>query len=99
MSAHILKADRNQFEYEGLEESKDTEVIDAFRSYFAYYGKYYEKEPGTIIHAVEGSLIPNWENKLQERYARIEGDSLFISTPPIQTEAHSLSFYLEWLRL
>ena len=38
--------------------------------------------PDRVLHHVEVSLFPNWENVTQERFAKLEGDRLTLSIAP-----------------
>ena len=98
MNAQLMKAERPVFTSGAISAGSQTETYEAFMSYLAYYGKYYEPEPGVIIHLVEGSLFPNWLGDKQKRYARIDGDFLIISTPPIAAKDREITFYITWKR-
>jgi hypothetical protein len=82
MNAQMGYSNRQNFRHQSLGEGSMDEITNAYKTYMAYYGKYYEKEPGMIIHQVEGCLFPNWQGKEEIRYARIEDGLLVISTPP-----------------
>ncbi|HEY4785472.1 MAG TPA: lipocalin-like domain-containing protein [Bacteroidales bacterium] len=82
MNAQMGYCHRSNFKNSSLGEGSADEITAAYKTYMAYYGKYYEKEPGTIIHQVEGCLFPNWQGKEEIRYAKIEDGLLVITTPP-----------------
>jgi hypothetical protein len=69
-----------------------------FDQYMAYYGKYYEKEPGVVIHSVEGCMIPNWEGGDQIRYAKVDGDLLYISAPRMTVGERETVLEVVWER-
>ncbi len=77
--------------------TKDKE--GAFDSFMAYYGKYYEKEPGVMIHQIEGCINPNWLNKDEIRYFRLKGDILEISTPKIYINGIEAVIEVLWKRV
>ncbi|UII23299.1 lipocalin-like domain-containing protein [Fulvivirga ligni] len=98
MSVHIMKNSRTKFKTDGMYEGTPEEIESAFKSYFAYYGKYYQDDEGTMTHIVEGGLFPNWEGNVEKRYAKIEDNQLIIYTPPIPTENGDIVFYVVWER-
>jgi len=98
MNAQLNKQKRANFKSESLTEGTSEEITEAYLSYAAYYGKYYEKSPGEIVHVVEGSLFPNWVGHEEIRYGKIEGEYLILSTPPIQAKAKKIVFTVTWKR-
>lgn len=98
MNAQLMKSNRANFASDSFNSGSGDETSEAFLSYLAYYGKYYETAPGEIVHQVEGSLYPNWVGMKQIRYARIEGNRLMVSTPPIPSSTGSTVYVIEWER-
>lgn len=98
MNAQLMKAGRPKFVSESISGGTPEETQMAFNGYLAYYGKYEEQDPGEVIHTVEGSLFPNWIGHKEKRYARIDGDYLIISTPPIPAGDREITFYITWKR-
>ncbi|TRX48201.1 lipocalin-like domain-containing protein [Fulvivirga sp. M361] len=98
MNVQIHKPNRAIFSkndhFDGLVE----EIVPAYESYLAYYGKYRLEEPNIMVHEVEGSMFPNWQNNTQRRYAEIKDDRLTLSTPPMSAKGQKLEFILEWER-
>jgi hypothetical protein len=82
-----------------LFEGSPEEITDAYQSYAAYYGKYEEQRPGEFIHLVEGSLFPNWTGKKEIRFAKIEGEFLTLSAPPVIIEGKEVVFNVLWRRV
>ncbi|NBC81770.1 MAG: hypothetical protein GVY19_00155 [Bacteroidetes bacterium] len=74
------------------------EKAEAFDSYMAYFGKYYEREPGTIIHVVEGCTIPNWIGQKEIRYAHINNNLLTITTPETESQGNITHLEVIWER-
>lgn len=99
MNAQLMQRERPPFSSTSLNGGAPEEAQSALRGYVAYYGKYYEKNPGELVHVVEGSLFPNWIGDKQVRYGRIENDQLIISTPPIPSKEGELVFHLTWNRI
>lgn len=96
MSVQIMRENRLEFKKEGMYDGTPEEIIEAFKSYFAYFGTYVESEPGTISHTVLGGTFPNWLGNTEQRYGKIEGDKLILSTPPIETDGQEITFYVTW---
>jgi len=99
MSVHIMKENRRLFKSEGMYDGEADEIVDAFKTYFAYFGKFEENQPGVFTHTVEGGTFPNWLGNTEQRYGKIEGDRLILSTPPIPTEGTEIVFNVEWERV
>lgn len=98
MNAQLMKGNRPAFASESINGATPNEALGAFNSYLAYFGKYYEKGPGEMVHTVEGSLFPNWVGHQEVRYGKIEGDRLVLSTPPIPTGGTEIIFHIVWQR-
>jgi hypothetical protein len=98
MNAQLSRSGRTNFRSESLTGGSLEEMRDAYLSYAAYYGKYYERSPGEIIHIVEGSLFPNWVGHEEIRYGKIKGEYLVLSTPPIQAQGKEIIFNVTWER-
>jgi hypothetical protein len=98
MNAQLNKENRVSFKSESLTEGTSEEITQAYLSYAAYYGKYYEKSPGEIVHIVEGSLFPNWVGHEEIRYGKIQGEYLILSTPPIEAKGKKIVFNVTWKR-
>jgi len=99
MNAQIGKAGREKMSTAALSGGSNNEKLLAFDTFMAYYGKYYEKEPGTIIHEVEACLIPNWEEMEEIRYCKIAGNKLYISTPETVVNKCNTVIEVVWERV
>lgn len=99
MNAQLMKADRVPFASDSISAGTPEETHGAFHSYLAYFGTYYEDEPGAMVHIVEGSLFPNWLGHKEVRYGKIEGDRLVLNTPPIPAQGREIVFYITWERV
>ena len=98
MNAQLTKGDRKKFVSDSMGDGCSDEIDNAYKSYAAYYGKYFERRPGEIIHTVEGSLFPNWQGHNEIRYGEIVDDLLVLSTPPIKTGEGEVVFHVTWRR-
>jgi hypothetical protein len=99
MNAQLMKSGRKNFTADSLYGGSLEENSRAYMSYAAYFGKYYEVSPGEFYHEVEGSLFPNWVGGTETRFAKIEGECLFLSTSPIITDDNKKIFFrVKWKR-
>ena len=99
MNAQITKPERQNFSSDSLMSGNESELSEAFLSYFAYFGTYKEVAPCVIEHYVEGCLTPNWVGAKQTRFAALNDNSLVMSTPPIDTKEHQIVHHVAWERL
>jgi hypothetical protein len=99
MNAQLMKAGRSTFKSDSIVGGTSVETHDAFNSYLAYFGRYYENNPGEVVHIVEGSLFPNWMGNKEVRYGKIEDDLLILNTPPIPVNDQNIVFYITWRRM
>src|SRR5688572_20444247 len=58
MNAQLMKAKRQPFASDSIKGGTPFETYNAFHTYLAYFGRYYEDKPGEVVHIVEGSLFP-----------------------------------------
>lgn len=98
MNAQMGYSNRQNFQHSSLGEGSYEEISAAYKTYMAYYGKFIETEPGTLVHQVEGCLFPNWQGKDEIRYARVENDLLIISTPPVLFGNREIIIKAVWKR-
>lgn len=74
------------------------ERAQAFSTMTAYAGRY-TFSGDKLVHHVEVASIPNWVGTDQSRTAKIQGDRLIISTPPLSRGLTMQTFELTWERL
>ncbi len=98
MNAQLMRRDRPNFNSNKSTEATETECTLAFTGYAAYFGKFEEREPGTLTHIVEGSLFPNWVGHEEIRYGKLEGNTLILSAPGI-IDGEKIMFYVTWQRV
>jgi hypothetical protein len=100
MNAQLMKSGRKNFNATSLYGGSQEENSMAYMTYAAYFGKYYEVTPGELCHEVEGSLFPNWVGGKETRLAKIEGEYLYLSTPPVYLEGNKkIIFRVKWQRV
>ncbi|MEO1051552.1 MAG: lipocalin-like domain-containing protein [Bacteroidota bacterium] len=99
MSVQIFKDNRMPFESGVIYGGSQEEAASSYNTYFAYFGKFEEVEPGMVKHLVEGALFPNWLNKEEIRYGKIEHGKLTYSTPPTQADAQKTTHQVSWQKV
>ncbi len=52
-----------------------------------------------VKHYVEGSMFPNWEGQVQERYFNLNDNLLTLSTPPLAYGTENTVGVLVWERV
>lgn len=77
----IMSANRRRFSSQDMKGGNLEERASAADSYISYSGPCeFEKDKFRV--KVEVSLFPNWVGGFQERYYKIEGKTLSVSTTP-----------------
>jgi hypothetical protein len=94
MSALISYGGRKPLSGRGLAE----EEAQAFKTFFAYAGRY-TVNGEQIIHHVEISSIQNFVGRDMPRTAKLEGDTLTLTTPPTPINGKVQTVELIWQRL
>ncbi len=84
MSGKLMPCERTRFAAADPHKGTAAEVKEAFEGFIGYYGKY-EIDCGKNIvkHYIEGSMFPNWEGQVQERFFELSDNLLTLSTPPM----------------
>jgi len=82
MAASLMASKRQRFSSMDILKATTEEIVAAYDTYVAYCGKY-EVTEDKVTHLVEVSLFPNWVGGKQERFYKLEGDELILSTPPM----------------
>jgi hypothetical protein len=77
----IMSANRRRFSSQDMKGGSLEERASAADSYISYSGPC-EIEKDKFRVRVEVSLFPNWISGIQERYYKIEGKTLSVSTTP-----------------
>jgi len=96
MNAQFGFRNRINFQDDSLSGGKDEEIIPAYKTYMAYFGRFKEEEPGKIVHYVEGALFPNWQGHQEIRFAKIEGEKLTITIPPTLVNGEEIILKAVW---
>lgn len=82
MSAQIMASGRPAYANGRLHTGTIEEMAKAARGYMAYSGKYeVDEKTNTVVHHMEVSMNPTWLGQEQERYIKLEGDTLTIIAP------------------
>jgi hypothetical protein len=94
----IMSANRRRFSSQDLKGGNLEERASAAGSYLSYSGPL-EIEKDKFRVKVEVSLFPNWVGELQERYYKIEGKTLSVSTTPTLVSGKEQIGYLIFERV
>jgi hypothetical protein len=97
MSVAFMSALRGRFSAGDIRGGSPEEKVEAADSYLSYCGRY-EIWGSRVIHHVEVSFFPNWVGLDQERLLRLEGDTLYLSTPPMLVAGQQQTSHLIWQR-
>lgn len=75
-----------------------SEQAEAFKTFFAYAGRYTLTE-NQLVHHVEISSIQNYVNRDLARTIRFEGNCIVLITPPSLVNGKIQTIELTWRRL
>lgn len=82
MSAQLMASGRPVYANGHIHTGSIDEMAKAAKGYMAYSGKFdLNAEKNTLTHHMEVSMNPTWLGQAQERYYKLEDDTLTISTP------------------
>ena len=98
MAASLMASKRQRFSSMDMLKATTEEIVAAFGTYVAYCGKY-EVAEDKVTHLVEVSIFPNWVGGKQERFYKLEGDELILSTPPMILGGKQQISYLIWKKM
>jgi hypothetical protein len=94
----IMNAERRRFSSEDMKGGNLEERASAADSYLSYSGPC-EIEKDKFRVKVEVSLFPNWVGGFQERYYKIEGKTLSVSSTPTLVNGKEQVGYLIFQRV
>jgi Lipocalin-like domain len=99
MSVQIMSRDRQPFSTDDVRGAPPEEIVQAFRTYIAYYGTYsVDLEACEVTHHLEVASVPNWVGSDQVRRFEFAEDTLQLSTPPIMIDGVAAQSVLLWRR-
>jgi hypothetical protein len=78
--------------------AKPDEQAEAFKTFFAYAGRY-SLSGDEVIHSVEISSVQNYVGKDLVRSVKFQGDQIVLGAPPMPVEGKIQTFELIWRRL
>ncbi len=100
MSGKLMPSGRSRFVSPDPLKGTPAEIKAAFESFIGYYGRYeIDSEKNIVRHYVEGSMFPNWEDRIQERFFELHGNLLTLSTPPLSYGEENAVGVLTWERI
>ena len=99
VSVNLMGFGRDSFSAADKAKSTPQEAKLAIQTYEAYFGTYeVDEEKGTVVHHVEGSLLPNWTGSDQVRFCEFSDDQLILSTAEIPYGGMTVVGKLVWKR-
>ncbi len=100
MSAQLMRANRTPFASADWYKATPEEYGREGPACFAYSGPFHvDEELETVTHSVVVSLFPNWIGQTQKRVAKVDGDTLHLSTAsPIHSGGRMVNASLQWQR-
>ncbi len=99
MSIHLTNPDRSNFASGDFLRPTQEECLEAFKSYFGYFGSYtLDEKARTVTFHVEGAAYPNYVGTDQVRYYTIEGERLILRTPPERAGGTDVTYFVTWER-
>lgn len=99
MAVVMARRDRPRFASGDFAGGTDAEIRKAYAGLEAYTGTFaLDAAAGTVTHHLEVARYPNWEGVAQLRHARLVGDRLELSTPPIRAGGRDWVYSLVWRR-
>lgn len=99
-SAQVMRNDRPKFKSDDQMRGSDEEIASSFKGVISYFGNFaVDENENTIFHNVESSLFPNWNGISMKRMAKIENDTLELSTEPTTWSGENTFAVLVWKRV
>lgn len=100
MAVVMTQAGRPKFASPAPFGGTSDELRSAFENMEAYAGTFDVNEAdGLITHRTEVCRIPNWEGGTQVRQFKLDGNQLFLSTPPVKVDGKEWVFTFGWNKL
>lgn len=99
MSVHLLKPDLPKCGTLDRRVCPDRQARSAFDNYLGYWGRYQiDQRKGTVTHIVDGASVPDWVGTSQERFFKLSGNRLTLTTPPQKVGGVDSVQRLVWVR-
>jgi hypothetical protein len=85
MSVHLLKPDLPKCGTLDRRKCPDREARTAFDNYLGYWGRYQvNAEAKAVTHHLDGASVPDWVGTSQERFFKVEGTRLTLTSPSMK---------------
>ena len=97
MSVAMMAAGRQSYAKDDLLGGSNAERLAAADGVFSYCGLY-GMEDDSILHHVEVASFPNRVGTSQRRFFRLDGDRLFLTTPPMLISGREMVGHILWER-
>ena len=99
-SAQLAQAGRNPIKSGDMMDTSHEELASNYRGFISYFGHYsYDTKTKTVLHHVEGSLFPNWENDTLKRIVKTGRNSVELTTEPTLYGGEEVVAAVVWKRI
>lgn len=98
MTAQMGSSTRSNFVSDIVNQGTSEEIMGAYKSYMAFFGRYSEHSTGTLIIKLDSCLFPNWQGKEIIRYAEVVDNFLYLTTPPTKLGSDNIIVKAIWQR-
>ncbi len=98
MAAFVAPKNRKNFATSSITAGSMEEKAAAVDSFVSYCGRY-EIRLDRVVHHVDMSLFPNWVGGKQERFFKLEGNQLTLSTAPLLMYGELQTAHLVWEKI
>jgi len=99
-SAQVMRNDRPKFKSDDQLKGSDEEIASSFKGVISYFGHFtVDESKNSVFHNVESSLFPNWNGISMKRIAKIENNTLELSTEPTSWSGENTIAMLVWKRI
>ena len=99
-SAQLAQPGRIPVQSGDMMDSSHEELASNFRGFISYFGSYnYDEKTKTVLHHVEGSLFPNWENDTLKRTVKATKDTIELTTEPTLFGSGEVVGVVVWKRI
>jgi hypothetical protein len=99
-SAQLAQPGRLQIKSGDMMDTSHEELTSNYRGFISYYGHYtYDAKSNTVLHHIEGSLFPNWENDTLKRFVKATKDKIELTTEPTFYGGEEIVASVTWKRI
>jgi hypothetical protein len=99
MSVHLLKPGLPKCDTLDRRKCPEREARAAFDNYLGYWGRYQiNAMENSVTHHIDGASVPDWVGTSQERFFKLEGARLTLTTPSMKIAGMDAIQTIVWER-